>query len=296
MQDEFDKILNNSIEYLKFFNEHYNLPLDFNKINVNKPSDADLQKSLKENKILDIPDIKITATKENLYRKNTEKNEITPKVEDKSDIVYVKDDQYELLGEDWKNAGSLNELKSMICSCEKCKIGKTRNKFVFGEGNPSADVVLIGEAPGYEEDMQGEPFVGRAGRLLNDILKAINFKREEVYICNILKCRPPDNRNPLPDEVKNCEPYLLKQLSIIKPGFILALGSSAAQTLLRKNEPLGKMRGKFYDFVLGGNSIKFMVTYHPAALLRNPNWKRPAWEDVQIFRKEYDNAKTKKRQ
>lgn len=154
----------------------------------------------------------------------------------------------------------------------------------YGYGNPGAKVVIVGEAPGAEEDKQGKPFVGRAGKLLTDILKAVNFERDEVFICNILKCRPPENRNPLPDEILNCEPYLFKQLELIKPILILALGTFAAQTLLRSKEPLGKMRGRFHSY----KGIKMMVTYHPAALLRNPGWKRPTWEDVQLFRKEYD--------
>jgi DNA polymerase len=155
---------------------------------------------------------------------------------------------------------------------------------VFGVGNPNADLVLVGEAPGADEDQQGEPFVGRAGQLLNKILEAINFKRDEVFICNILKCRPPNNRDPLPEEVASCEPYLWKQLELIRPKLILCLGRIAAQVLLKTNGSLSSMRGKVHDY----RGIRLMVTYHPAALLRNPNWKRPAWEDVQQVRKLYD--------
>ena len=158
---------------------------------------------------------------------------------------------------------------------------------MFGVGNPNAEVVLIGEAPGADEDAQGEPFVGRAGQLLNKILEAIHFKREEVYICNILKCRPPNNRDPLPEEVEQCEPYLWKQLELIKPKIILCLGRISAQVLLKTTDTLTKLRESVHDY----RGIPLIVTYHPAALLRNPNWKRPAWEDVQKLRKMYDEMK-----
>jgi DNA polymerase len=190
--------------------------------------------------------------------------------------------------EPWVAATSLDDLNNQICGCMKCPLGKTRTNFVFGVGNPSADVVVIGEAPGADEDAQGEPFVGRAGQLLNKILEAIQFKREDVYICNILKCRPPNNREPLPEEIELCEPYLWKQLEIIKPAMILCLGRTAGQALLKTNDSLGALRGKFFDY----RGINLMVTYHPAALLRNPNWKKPTWEDVQLFRKKYDELKS----
>jgi uracil-DNA glycosylase len=189
--------------------------------------------------------------------------------------------------EPWASTGSLSELNSSICECQKCPLGSTRIKFVFGVGNPNAEVVLIGEAPGADEDAQGEPFVGRAGQLLNKILEAIHFKREEVYICNILKCRPPNNRDPLPEEVEQCEPYLWKQLEVIKPKIILCLGRISAQVLLKTTDTLTKLRENIHDY----RGIPLIVTYHPAALLRNPNWKRPAWEDVQKLRKMYDEMK-----
>ncbi len=192
--------------------------------------------------------------------------------------------------EPWAGAATLDDLNSQICGCMKCPLGSTRTNFVFGVGNPNADVVVIGEAPGADEDAQGEPFVGRAGQLLNKILEAIRFKREEVYICNILKCRPPNNREPLPEEIELCEPYLWKQMEIIKPKMILCLGRTAGQALLKTNDSLGALRGKFFDY----RGISLMVTYHPAALLRNPNWKKPAWEDVQLFRKKYDELKAAK--
>jgi len=189
--------------------------------------------------------------------------------------------------EPWVSAGSLAELDSMICDCVKCPLGQTRTKFVFGVGNANADIVMIGEAPGADEDAQGEPFVGRAGQLLNKILEAIHFKREDVYICNILKCRPPNNRDPEPVEIDTCEPYLWKQLELIKPKIIVCLGRIAAMTLLRTTESLNTMRGKIFTY----RGIKVLVTYHPAALLRNPNWKKPTWEDVQFLRKIYDEMK-----
>lgn len=171
-----------------------------------------------------------------------------------------------------------------ISSCKKCPLGKTRTKFVFGEGAPDAGLVFVGEAPGQDEDLQGRPFVGAAGQLLTKIIEAIRLKRSEVYICNILKCRPPGNRNPLPDEIRQCEPYLRTQLEIIKPRVICALGTFAAQTLLQTNTPISRLRGQIHYY----HNIKLVPTYHPAALLRNPGWKRPTWEDVQLVRKIYD--------
>lgn len=186
--------------------------------------------------------------------------------------------------EAWGTAPSVDDLNAQICNCVKCALGHTRTKFVFGVGNPNATLMLVGEAPGADEDAQGEPFVGRAGQLLNKILEAINFKREDVYICNILKCRPPNNRKPQPEEVEQCIPYLRKQIQLVKPKVILCLGLTAAENLLNTTESLGRLRGR----VLRYEGIPLMVTYHPAALLRNPNWKRPTWEDVQAVRKLHD--------
>jgi uracil-DNA glycosylase family 4 len=189
-----------------------------------------------------------------------------------------------LTTEPWGNASSLDDMDKQICTCLKCALGHTRTKFVFGVGNPRATLMLVGEAPGADEDAQGEPFVGRAGQLLNKILEAINFKREDVYICNILKCRPPNNRTPQAEEVEQCIPYLKKQIELIKPKVILCLGLVAAQNILHTTEGLGKLRGRTLTY----EGTPLMVTYHPAALLRNPNWKRPAWEDVQAVRKLHD--------
>jgi uracil-DNA glycosylase family 4 len=181
-------------------------------------------------------------------------------------------------------AKTLSGFYQEIKDCKKCHLYKTRTNFVFGAGSQDAKVMFIGEAPGREEDLRGEPFVGRAGQLLDNILAAIKFTRDEVYIANILKCRPPENRDPLPDEIEMCEPYLLEQIKIIRPKIICALGRISAQALLKTKQTLGQLRGKIHDY----NGIKFLVTYHPAALLRYPQYKRATWDDVRLLRKEYD--------
>ncbi len=192
--------------------------------------------------------------------------------------------------EEWEFAESLDQLNSLIHDCRKCELWKTRTNFVFGVGNPNADIVVIGEAPGADEDAQGEPFVGRAGQLLNKILDATGFAREEVFICNILKSRPPGNRNPMPVEVEACRPYLEKQLKLVNPKLILLLGRVAAESLLKTKEPLAKLRGKIHNY----KGWNVMVTFHPAALLRNPNWKRPTWEDMLQFKALYEEMTGKK--
>lgn len=179
---------------------------------------------------------------------------------------------------------SLSGHNKAICECQLCPLGATRTNFVYGVGNPKAGVMFIGEAPGRDEDLKGEPFVGRAGQLLDKILAAIDFKREDIYIANILKCRPPNNRDPQPDEMLQCMPYLLEQIRLIKPKIICALGRISAQALLQTSTPLGKLRKQWHDF----NGIPFIVTYHPAALLRFQNYKRDTWEDVQMLRAKYD--------
>lgn len=176
---------------------------------------------------------------------------------------------------------TLDELYDAIHTCTKCPLGFTRNKFVFGSGSPTADLMVIGEAPGADEDAQGFPFVGRAGQLLTKILESIGLSRQDdVYICNILKCRPPNNRKPLVTETDECEPYLLEQIRIVKPKFILALGLTAANTLLKNKDSMGSLRGKVHDY----HGINMLVTYHPAALLRNPEWKKLTWEDVKLLK------------
>ncbi|MEW6684967.1 MAG: uracil-DNA glycosylase [Candidatus Edwardsbacteria bacterium] len=177
----------------------------------------------------------------------------------------------------------LQALYESIRDCQRCLLSKTRTNLVFGVGNPKASLVFIGEAPGREEDLQGEPFVGAAGQLLTKIIEAIEFKRSEVYITNVIKCRPPENRNPLLEEIANCEPYLIQQLSIIKPKIICALGTFAAQTLLKTTIPISLLRGKIHYY----QSIKVIPTYHPAALLRNPGWKRQVWEDMKLIKEEF---------
>lgn len=186
--------------------------------------------------------------------------------------------------EEWGRALTLDQLNSMICDCTKCALGLTRTKFVFGTGSPNATLMFIGEAPGADEDAQGEPFVGRAGQLLTKIIEAIDFKRQDVYICNILKCRPPNNRKPTQEESDLCKPYLKKQIEIVKPKVIVCLGLTAAENLLGTHEPMGKLRGR----VLSYEGVPVMITYHPAALLRNPAWKRPTWEDIQAVKKLHD--------
>lgn len=177
----------------------------------------------------------------------------------------------------------LDSFYQSICTCQKCPLGQTRNNFVFGVGNPHADIVIVGEAPGKQEDLQGVPFVGRAGKLLDKILAAIGLTREDVYICNVLKCRPPNNRDPLPLEVEQCEPFLINQLHLINPKLIVALGRISACTLLKTKESLKNLRNKIFKYA----GIDLLVTYHPAALLRNPNFKKPTWDDFQLIREKY---------
>ena len=177
------------------------------------------------------------------------------------------------------NKELLEELRSNIGDCQRCKLGKTRTKLVFGVGNPDAKIVFVGEGPGRDEDIQGEPFVGRAGQLLTDIItKGMKMKREDVYICNVVKCRPPENRNPEADEVDACEGFLIKQLEVIKPEIVVALGTFAAQTLLKTDLPISKLRGRFHDY----KGIQVMPTFHPSYLLRNPEKKKEAWEDIKM--------------
>jgi len=215
---------------------------------------------------------------------NIEVKRKTAVVTDKKNTLTEEPGLFPEEKEEWEKANTLEQLEGLINQCTACKLHQGRNKFVFGSGNPNADVMVVGEGPGAEEDKQGLPFVGRAGKLLTDILKAINFERDDVYIGNIVKCRPPDNRTPLPDEMETCLPYLKKQIEIIKPKVILCLGLTAAKGLLNKRDSLTSMRGKVFEF----EDTKVMVTYHPAALLRNPNWKRPCWEDLQKFKKLYN--------
>lgn len=175
---------------------------------------------------------------------------------------------------DWES------LERAVSVCTRCRLHETRTRTVFGVGNRRAEWMVIGEAPGADEDRQGEPFVGRAGQLLNNMLKAIGLAREDVYIANILKSRPPHNRDPLPDEVAACEPFLMRQIELIQPKIILAVGRIAAQNLLKTDTKIGLLRGKRHNYP--GTDIPLVVTYHPAYLLRAPVEKRKAWEDLQF--------------
>ena len=180
-------------------------------------------------------------------------------------------------------AKSLEELRAAIGDCQRCKLCSGRTHLVFGVGNPKAKLMFVGEGPGRDEDLQGEPFVGRAGQLLTDIItKGMGLKREDVYIANVVKCRPPENRNPEPDEVAACEPFLKKQIDLIRPKIIVGLGKFAVQTLLQSKVPITKVRGNWHSY----HGIKLMPTFHPAYLLRNPADKKLVWEDIKKVIKE----------
>ncbi len=194
--------------------------------------------------------------------------------EDSNGITY-KESLFEDISS--KNYQNMIDIKLEVENCKLCPLHKTRTNVVFGTGNEKAKLVFVGEAPGADEDAQGMPFVGKAGQKLTQIIQAIGLTREEVYITNVLKCRPPGNRNPLPEEIRCCEPYLIAQLKIIKPETICALGTFAAQTLLKTDQPISKLRGRFHTY----QGIRLMPTYHPAFILRNPQYKRDVWEDVQ---------------
>ncbi len=189
-------------------------------------------------------------------------------------LLYQKEGQTSL---------SLDDIRRELGDCTRCRLHEGRNHLVFGEGNPHALLVFVGEAPGREEDLQGRPFVGRAGELLTRIIEAIGLTRKQVYITNIIKCRPPNNRDPRPDEIKICLPFLLKQLEAIRPKIICALGTFAAQTLLGTENKISSLRGRFHDY----SGAKLMPTYHPAFLLRNPQFKRDVWEDMKMIKEEY---------
>ena len=180
------------------------------------------------------------------------------------------------------SAQALAAHRADIGLCTRCKLaGLGRTQVVFGAGNPDADLMFVGEAPGADEDVQGVPFVGRAGQLLTKIIEAIGLGREEVYIANVIKCRPPQNRNPEPDEIETCEPFLFRQIEIIKPTVIVTLGKFAAQTLLRSEEPISRLRGRIFEY----HGAKLIPTFHPAYLLRNPSSKREVWEDMKLAKK-----------
>jgi uracil-DNA glycosylase len=183
-----------------------------------------------------------------------------------------------------KSSDSLTVLQEQAASCFACELGATRTNSVFARGNPLSQLVVVGEAPGEEEDKTGLPFVGRAGKLLDQLLQAVGFPRDSVYICNVLKCRPPNNRNPLPNEVDACSGFLRQQIETIAPKVMLAVGKFAAQTLVKSEESIGRLRGQIHSY----NGIPVVVTYHPAYLLRSPSATRVAWHDFQMVRKLLD--------
>jgi DNA polymerase len=182
-----------------------------------------------------------------------------------------------------KTAETLEDIREHIGDCQRCKLCRSRTNIVFGVGNPQARLMFIGEGPGQEEDRAGEPFVGAAGQLLNRIIDAIKLRRQDVYIANVVKCRPPGNRLPEPDEVATCSPFLRRQIARIRPLFICTLGSCAAQTLLNTSEAVSRLRGQFFDY----EGIRVLPTFHPAYLLRNPEKKREVWEDMKLLMKEF---------
>ncbi len=198
-------------------------------------------------------------------------------------------------------AEGLIQVRAKIGDCTLCRLHQGRTNLVFGVGDVEAKLMFVGEGPGRDEDLQGEPFVGRAGQLLTKIIEAMGFKREQVYIANIVKCRPPENRTPAPDEMATCSPFLLEQIAIIRPKIIVCLGNVAVQTLLETQEGITRLRGRFQlwpsktavamkNASIPAESIKLMPTYHPAFLLRNPNMKKPVWEDMQVVMKELLSA------
>ena len=189
----------------------------------------------------------------------------------------------EIFAQKLKNENiTLDGLDANVSSCTRCELSLTRTNTVFGEGSEKARLMFVGEAPGKDEDEQARPFVGRAGKLLTKIIESIGLEREDVFIANILKCRPPENRNPMPTEIVSCTPYLIKQIELINPKVICTLGKFASQTLLETETPISKLRGKFYYY----QGIKLMPTYHPAYLLRNSTGKKDVWEDMQKIAKE----------
>ncbi len=187
---------------------------------------------------------------------------------------------------------SLEEIRAEIGACQRCKLGKTRTNLVFGVGNPKAELVFVGEGPGADEDAQGIPFVGKAGQLLTKMIEAMGFSRDDVYICNVVKCRPPGNRNPEPDEIEACEPFLKAQLASLSPKVIVALGKFAAQTLLRDTTAITRLRGNWREYC----GIRLMPTFHPAYLLRSPAEKAKAWEDLKLVMKVFGKEPPAKKQ
>jgi DNA polymerase len=216
-------------------------------------------------------------------KKREEKPRVSkPQTQDEKEKPVIKIQEQLSIFDATSKRLTLEEIRDEIGDCKRCKLHEWRTNIVFGEGNPNARLVFVGEGPGEEEDRQGRPFVGRAGQLLTKIINAMGLDRSYVYICNVVKCRPPGNRTPEPDEIGTCEQFLFKQLRAIDPDVIVCLGSVAAQSVLKTKEKLGNLRGKFHSY----GRAKVMVTYHPAALLRNPGFKKPLWDDMQVVMKE----------
>jgi DNA polymerase len=209
-----------------------------------------------------------------------------PGLEDVTTGVIYDGGAAPLFGDEISVCSSLDAIAAMVRGCTRCGLYRTATQGVPGEGNADADFVVVGEAPGADEDASGRPFVGASGQLLTKILSAINLAREDVFIANVVKHRPPGNRNPAPDEVAACSPYLIRQLELVRPKVILTVGNFAAQTLLQTKLGIGKLRGQVHLY----RGVPLVATYHPAALLRNPTWKRPTWEDVQLARRLLDRA------
>jgi uracil-DNA glycosylase family 4 len=211
------------------------------------------------------------------HRESTEKQSMTPKT-----LIPAPETLQSESGVD-DPVSALRLIREDIGDCTRCKLHKQgRKQIVFGVGDPNADLMFIGEAPGADEDLQGEPFVGRSGQLLTNMIKAMGLSREEVYIANIIKCRPPGNRQPETDECETCSPFLLRQIEAIKPKVLVALGAVAAKTLLAVNEPMSQLRGRWFDF----HGHRLAVTYHPAFLLRDPRQKKETWKDLQMVMKD----------
>ena len=236
-------------------------------------------------------DAMVTAAKPAAPTEPFESIEPTAPPETSSDMAFKKGivvaaEEAELIPSAIDKLDSLDEIAKKVNKCTRCPLYETATQGVPGEGNAKAKLVCVGEAPGAKEDETGRPFVGQAGQLLTKILAAIDLTREQVFICNVLKHRPPGNRNPRPEEVAACSPYLIRQLELIKPKVIVAFGTFAAQTLLNSKTPIGQLRGLVHKY----HGIPLVVTYHPAALLRNPGWKRPTWEDVKLARRILDSS------
>ncbi|WP_138429421.1 uracil-DNA glycosylase [Fodinibius saliphilus] len=273
-----EDLINNVINFIEYEREVYG---DFS---LNKES-SNHEVSVKEQKTDDNEEHEnmVEDTTSNYASSESFSQEETDEATDASD-----DKKKTKTIQDYIDA--CNSLKELEALCKKADILRTDlegTQLVFGVGNSNADLMLIGEAPGAEEDRLGEPFVGKAGQLLNKILAAIDFDRKDVYIANILKHRPPNNRNPKEEERQRSLPFLLKQIDLVNPKLILSLGKVSAQTLLNKNSSLSSMRGHFHTF---RNEYELLATYHPAALLRHAKWKRPTWEDVKLLRKRYDEV------